>query len=515
MKNFAFLLFLVLLFFSLTATAQREGFLYPQEFGTKFQDLHVDGTGLGYAVGTCGIVARTTNGQDFSLIDGPGDFEFQAVVCPEDDCSTVIVGGEGFLARKAANGIWTTTELPDADIIRLWDLDDNVLLADSESKAYYRSEDNGISWTTIELDFFPGADWYFADGSTGFFMGQDRKLMRSIDAGATFKEIATLEDGPFSLYFADPMNGWAHLGNDGFLRTTDGGTTWTNLNVTDGPRNLIFFDALSPTHLVGIGIVDEVWESTDAGATWTRVIPSLNAGQGTRPTFYNYHRRGDAFWVPSFNSEIFYFPDGLTGNRTNLFLEDRERLDEIRFLTEDFGVAAGPRGLLLKTTDSGQNWSELNTMPSNPNAPVYSMDLRSESEIVLYYGNLRPRISRDGGQTFSNYIPESEDISDGDHWHLNTDGRLYVLGDASYAFTTDDGTNWTAAEHGLNTQIQGLSFPTDQIGYTCGRRMMAKTTDGGLSWTQLTRPQETVTWNDVHFFDENNGVFAASSLGVY
>jgi len=514
MKNLSLYFFLLLLLTSLIVSGQREGIIYPQDFATKFQDVHVDDTGLGYAVGTCGIIARTSDGQTFTLMDeGAGEREFYAVTCPNNDCQTVVASGEGFITQRVGNGPWRTIDVGLLNISMLYDLGNDVILGGSNGKTYYRSTDAGLNWATVTHTEFLNTPWVFVDGTTGFFVDGTGMLQKTSDAGATFTAVGAPGNNVIRLAFHDDKNGWAHLGTSGLLQTTDGGVTWTNLNVTDHPRRFIFFEALSATHLVGVGIVNEIWESTDAGATWARSF--IDGGEGTRPTFNNYHRRGSEWWVPSFNGEIFYFPDGLTGEQRNIFLSDRERLDVVTFLNEDFGFAAGPRGLLLKTTDGGDNWTEFNTMPSNVNAPVYNLDLRSETELILYYGNIRPRISRDGGQTFTDYIPQSVNLQDGDQHYTDANGRLYVMGDANYAFTTNDGGSWTSGTHGLNAQINGMSFPTDLVGYACGRRMMAKTTDGGLTWTQLARPQETVTWNDVHFFDADNGVFTASSIGAY
>jgi len=141
---------------------------------------------------------------------------------------------------------------------------------------------------------------------------------------------------------------------------------------------------------------------------------------------------------------------------------------------------------------------------------VSAIDFRSENEFVLYYGNAYPRITTNGGDTFSQYYGEETGISQGesDVFHNFADGRILTMGRLEYAISNADQTSWTVSTHGFERTINAVHFPTDMIGYAVGNRILAKTTDGGVTWTELTEPQfqQSANWEGVFFYDERRGM---------
>ena len=140
----------------------------------------------------------------------------------------------------------------------------------------------------------PGGDVFDAAASTvdanivlaglapgGSFGGT---LYRSTDAGNTWSQVVPLNGkSVFDIEFAP--DGSAYIGTqDSVRRSTDGGISWTLLNLGIGLNDQVFDVALDPSNplTVWAGIADaggaqpvNVMRSTDSGATWSNRTPPL------------------------------------------------------------------------------------------------------------------------------------------------------------------------------------------------------------------------------------------------
>lgn len=79
--------------------------------------------------------------------------------------------------------------------------------------------------------------------------------------------------------------------------------------------------------------------------------------------------------------------------------------------------------------------------------------------------------------------------------------------------TTDGGNNWSQIwpVSGEIDGLQGIWFTSDLVGFACGwNNYFIKTTDGGATWTPITVGADVWYYVDVVFYDQNNGVAAAS-----
>src|SRR5437763_571046 len=243
-------------------------------------------------------------------------------------------------------------------------------------------------------------------------------LYRSADAGNTWSEVLPLNGiSVFDIEFAP--DGAAYIGTqDSVRRSTDGGNSWTLLNLGIGVNDQVFDVALDPSNpsILWAGIADasgsqpvNVMRSTDSGATWSNRTPPLAAPISCR---------GIAVDPSDSNTVIAAFGG-------------------------DFGG-----GEVWTTTDGGDSWTDRSAgLPNNP------------MQVVVYDGT---RLLVGGGQRFGSEnvgLYRSTDVAaTGTPLHDNT--RSVCVGDGLAVDPND---------------AQTILVATDGGGVN-------RTTDGGNSW---------------------------------
>ena len=168
-------------------------------------------------------------------------------------------------------------------------------------------------------------------------------LYRSTDGGNTWSEVSPLNGiSVFDIEFT--ADGTVYIGTqDSVRQSTDGGISWTSLNLGIGANDQVFDVALDPSNpsILWAGIADaigsqpvNVMRSTDDGGTWANRTPPLAAPISCR---------GIAVDPTDSNTVIAVFGG-------------------------DFGG-----GEVWTTTDGGDSWTDRSAgLPGNPmNAVVY------------------------------------------------------------------------------------------------------------------------------------------------
>ena len=175
----------------------------------------------------------------------------------------------------------------------------------------------------------------------------------------------------------------------------------------------------------------------------------------------------------------------------------------------DIGYAVGSSstyngdGIILKTTDGGQSWSQISvgTIPGLEAVAFTSTDVGYAGGWQNYFIK-----TTDGGTTWNQvnvnagvwYFKEIE-FWDANHGMTSTaDPQIYV--------TSDAGATWTAAT-GLNQGVEDICYVDANIAYAVGGdEKISRSTDGGLSWTQIHSGTPTYLFLGVEFYGANYGI---------
>lgn len=470
---------------------------YPVDFISKFQDIHVDADGVGFAGGHCGVLRKTvTDGQMWETVESPVEGTVSVIACPPSGCATALLYGDQKLYRLN-NDVWTDTGLEEIFVNNLHWLTDDVIVNESGGDFYQRSADGGLTWTTYPLATFQRANMVFTDENTALiWVGME--LYKSTDAALTFTSVGYTHPTNVSKQtWLNEQEGWIFSSDRLFYATTDGGQSWTLLNEESQLTSVNWMEALSATHLVGAQITTSRLESLDGGLTWTRT-PFLE--EGNRRVNERYHRRGDEFFTVGDASQLMYSPAGFTDFVELDAFPRTQGIDHLAVHGNNEVYAAAGRELLIST--DGVTWAVNQDFGFSFIRDLATLD---DGSVVVLFSDAA-KISSDNGLTFTDWVPL--DLVPGNQHGIvfsqKPNGDYYLLGAEYATSSTDGGATWAAINHASELSFHGVFWITDDIGYTFTRQEhFAKTTDGGQSWTVGAAPVRNL--EGIYFTDEMNG----------
>jgi photosystem II stability/assembly factor-like uncharacterized protein len=244
------------------------------------------------------------------------------------------------------------------------------------------SDDNGASWVQAKV---PTKQMltavYFVDDSHGWAVGHDAQILASTDGGATWvKQFEDLErEAPLlDVWFKDRNNGYAVGAYGALLETTDGGANWEDVSDRMDNEDAYHLNAIVEVKDSGLFVVGEqgaMFRSPDWGQTWETLEGpyegSLFGALGTDEAgaLLVYGLRGHLFRSADFGTTWQVIRLNTANNGPLEFgLADGNRLADGSI------VVVGHGGTVLKSTDSGRNFSVTNRADRLSLAGVAAME---------------------------------------------------------------------------------------------------------------------------------------------
>jgi len=385
----------------------------------------------------------------------------------------VPLGPAGLLPQ---DGFWTSGQQLDAGRVS------NIALHPSDPNTWYAATAGGGVWKTTNA----GASWlpltdaqctqntgavaldpknpqivYVGTGEldTGSF---GCGILKSIDAGFTWstvlpdalRSVANFANSSGVIYVdsvtANTPNGVVLMGtNVGVFRSTDAGGSWTKVLpefAAVRADNIVAHPANPNVLYTGLGVASNttytgLWRSDDKGATWTQMPfpPNTTATNVYRFALATSPAAPDKLWV--------FVVDRSTTRLRSIFVWDA---------TTSQWTSLGTAGLYPVTSFRGdfgtQAWYDF----------VAAVDPQDANRI--YVAGLRLFRSVDGGQTWTRIAAEIHV-----DWHAlaidRNDPRRIVGGnDGGVFFSSDGGDTWTSRNYGLmiTQYYPGIALhPTD------------------------------------------------------
>ena len=320
------------------------------------------------------------------------------------------------------------------------------------------------------------------DDMDGWAIGE-AYVLRTMDGGATWLNTtpAGLTSVGFSAtsFFMNATTAWlvlpsADYTNGTLYHTADGGMTWTSSSVPFSGGSLQFLDAQSGWMLAALGAgagseAVAVFQSTDSGATWSRVYindPNVAGSSDSLP---------------------------LSGQKSGMTFLDA---------THGWVTGSVPKDgyvYLFSTQDGGHSWAHqdaslpagFETAMTSADAPrfftstdgIFHLGMYAALSATVFY------LTQDGGATWTPTFP------------VNMLGRYAIAnlqdvwvwdGGPVMLVSHDSGTTWNLVNTNINVtdMLMQLDFVTATTGWALtgdasSHYSLYKTTDGGATWMVL------------------------------
>ncbi|MEO1518879.1 MAG: YCF48-related protein [Bacteroidota bacterium] len=515
------LLTLVLAFLCLAIRANAQDFVqrYPAE-GTYDSNLfHIEfsDNGVGYILGDCGNILRSEDeGQSWQRLEAPEGANLSYLsVFPDGTGRQFMVGN---------------------------------------TKKLYLTQDGGQSWTTtvprdLGMSFIrsvstPAPNTLYAADGIGM-------MLRSFDGGQNYSQLPIGSgNNNHAIHFTSKLRGIAYGQISKVLWTEDGGNSWEAANieeVDDNDTQPIINVSFLDEKLGFLSTRDQVFRTIDGGKTWEifkAYLPLSLLFDGIlaldeqsfcliKDNIFHWYSQGEEFLFP--------LPEKLQSFQRHALAQDPQ--GRIWLATDG--------KFLAFTIDKGQSWT---LRPDKPRDPIFHLDFPNENEVVAFTNNGLILRSTNGGQDWrqeplnlpnrcflirqlfslnnGEYILECIDtkryLYDGkDFRQLNLPPGIGFLRDflaspdeKTWFIVVGGGRDWTI----FRSQDKGISwrwlsdFPTtgglslvpvtEDILYVYGLfGLLAKSENGGINWERLDLSLESGnTLTGLYFAGPDNGL---------
>jgi len=324
----------------------------------------------------------------------------------------------------------------------------------------------------------------FTDNDNGWAVGDSGIILHTADGGNIWTPQTSGTDYNLeNVHFIDTLNGWIAGGKQGYpqtgiiLRTVNGGGTWEEMYIDTAYylNNVCFSDPLNGWAVgnkhIFMGFWGTLLHSIDGGETWVKqdysYIPLKDVhftdpengwiiGAGTAPSSgYVY-------------SLIMYTNDGGTTweEQINYSSRDGYLLNSAHFTDSLNGWAAGGgpwfnNGIILKTTDSGNNWDTSFSNNTGAFHSIYFTDSFNGWAVGTHSYYDPPTILRTANGGISWYL-QSAGITSGLRSICFADlENGWVVGDSGIILHTNNGGDSDCPDYiDYTMQVQIDSFPT-------------------------------------------------------
>ena len=197
-----------------------------------------------------------------------------------------------------------------------------------------------------------------------------------------------------------------------------------------------------------------------------------------------------------------------SGTTLNLF--------SIRFLNETTGWAVGDSGLILKTTDAGNNWVSRRF----GNTLLRALHFIDGNTGVIVGGNYPPPMwgspTRIIIRTTNSGVNWNTIVNTNDTYFKNVqfvNDSVGFIGFNGVYKSTDKGNNW---EHYGNIVNQNGFFINENTGYAANGYIstIQKSTNGGIDWINVLKPGKYNVDGGIYFCNQNTG-FVTGASGIF
>jgi len=450
-----------------------------------------------------GVYRSTNGGLNWTKINSPllaqnvGVFAFD-----QRNPGTIYAGGVGIVKSTDSGATWASVSPGLGGNILALQIDpsnSNNLYAGlspfNNLTGIYKSTNAGANWSRVSPDVPPDPNlWVYAFAlntavPTTIYAGTRYGVLQSTNAGNNWTyATAGITAGGVRQLVIDPSNpGTLYAGSDNLIfKTTSGGATWNQSSSGYTANNFggMAIDPSTPSTLYAISDLQGLFKTTNGGASWS-LLSSAPVFGGLGSVLVDRSNSANVYIAGGSPGGVYKSTDrGQTWNQLG-------SLPGAYILAMDAGSSstlyctAGGQGGIYKTTNGGQSWTPINAGVSTESQTIIVADPVNSGVVYLgtYYDGLFK--STNGGATWARAGVSglvqgiSVDPSNPSTVYVATFGGLYK--------TTNGGVNWQslgnslpeAALYHYSVAIDPITPTNVYLGTSYG---VFKSIDGGQSW---------------------------------
>jgi photosystem II stability/assembly factor-like uncharacterized protein len=317
------------------------------------------------------------------------------------------------IINNLSNAQWFTVDPPPTNYnlkgVQL--VSSTVGYAVGDSGTILKTTDGGTTWDTLSSGTTNDLiSLSFTDENTGTVVGSFQTILRTTDGGLKWIPQTISNFWPYSVSFIDSNHGLVGGGSsqnnfDLIYRTTDGGENWIYCSGEGGlfVSDIFYLDSVNAVASnIHWNWLSGFLKSSDGGATWTEIytlntlneLSFINSDIGIAVGT-------EGFIVKTKNAGI----DWTTQSSNTI-----KDLYSVSFTNLIYGTAVGEAGTILRTTNGGEDWT---AQSSGTSFTLNSVSFIDENTGIVVGANGTILRTSNGGVTFvndENYSTQPKDF---------------------------------------------------------------------------------------------------------
>lgn len=405
----------------------------------------------------------------------------------------------------------------------------------------------------------------FLDSDNGFAVGDQGTIIKLSQAGDVweYQNYSNTTNNLTSIYFTTDRIGFIGGDQGLILRTDDAGNTWNVVSTSGASANINAISFINSNVGVAVCNAGKVLKTTNGGLTWTEVstvtanklndvaFTGINKGLaiGDRGTILATEDGGSTWaalnnnYLRMYNLESIYFTDATTGyiagngvvlktinsgqTWSESYRNNNKNYTKIVFTGLETGYAYDADGTLVKTINGGSNWTEEKVyikdstvaLASRVNDAYY---LNQNTALIASQGGLMFRTVNNGKmwnrilasdtarESMYRFHPSLNIAENG----IGLGGAIYIVDSTSSRNGNDDVFRFNRVRFEKNTAVSGAAIYSDNFNLKLAlTRSLAV---GNKATSQIGIDQNAITGpafvNDTTLKIKVNGNQASSDL---
>ncbi|MBI1804881.1 MAG: hypothetical protein HY033_11700 [Ignavibacteriae bacterium] len=178
-------------------------------------------------------------------------------------------------------------------------------------------------------------------------------------------------------------------------------------------------------------------------------------------------------------------------------------LNDVEYLPTGVVIAVGEKGIFLRSTDHGVNWT---IIESDRSADLFGIAFKDALEGYAFGANESYAKTTDGGLTwsFSPIIDSTSTTVIYDMKFIDAN-EAWKLTNEYFYHSTNGGQNWSSSPLPPGATPHHLYFRDTQHGWAYGPRTLLQTTNGGAEWNDRSSDVSLFRYNGLTFTDSVTG----------